>query len=85
MSRKGISIDEELHERGRQLKGDESWNDLLQRAFDALEEQDGDVARDVARDETQDVPDGVLTEDHIDDIGAELERRLERTLETVRR
>lgn len=69
MGRKGISIDEDLHDRGTQLKRDgESWNELLKRAFAALDEGRDDTGA-VATNRT--VPDDVLTEEHIADIARE--------------
>jgi len=83
MSRSGISIDDEVHGRGKSLKrDDESWNDLLSRAFDALEQADADPGdADAARDRLDELPDTLLTEDHIPDIGADVERRVERILD----
>lgn len=109
MSRKTISIDEDLHDRLDEYKReDESWTDFVERLFEAVEiEGHGDertlratidagddsdthsleAAVDDVHDEIaalQDQLDGVLTEDHIDDIanvtstqtGKEIENRM---------
>ena len=77
MSRKTISVDDEVYERWVEHKrDDESWTDTLERGADALESEDGDVNASVNKSKT-------LTEEHIDDIAAEVERRVERTLETT--
>ena len=82
MGRKGISIDEGVHARGDDIKREgESWSDLLGRAFDALEAQDDGAASD----RLDEIPDDILTEGHIDDVAAEVERRVERTLENLSR
>ena len=77
MSRKTISVDDEVYERWAEHKrDDESWTDLLERGADALESEDGDVNASVNESEA-------LTEDHIGDIATEVERRVERALETT--
>jgi len=85
MSRKTISVDDKVYERwAKHKRDDESWTDILERGVDALndaestaESPDGDDGR------TMDAVEP-LTEDHIDDIAAEVERRVERALETTR-
>jgi len=75
MGRKTITVSEDVFDRLEDLKDDgESWTDLGERAADALEGQDGDVNAAPNADQP-------LTEEHIDDIAAEVERRFERTLE----
>jgi predicted CopG family antitoxin len=77
MNRKTISVDGEVYERWAEHKrDDESWTDILERGADTLESKDRDVNASVNEDDP-------LTEDHIDDIAAEVERRVERTLETT--
>lgn len=62
---------ESLHEHKRE---GESWTDLAERAVNALESTaDGQAREDV----------NALTPGHIDDIAAEVERRVEKTLETT--
>lgn len=108
MSRKTISIDEDLHDRLDDCKREnESWTEFVQRLFDAvdIEGRDGERTMRAPSDDDAGVPldleetfeefhdeiavlqeqlDGVLTEDHIDDIanatsaqtGTEVENRL---------
>jgi len=109
MSRKTISIDEDLHDRlDEHKREEESWTDFVERLFEAayIEGRDGERTLRAPPDvDAPDVPpdleatfeefhdeiaslqeqlDGVLTEDHIDDIanatsaqtGTEIENRM---------
>ena len=84
MGRKTLTVAEATKERFDGLKrDDESQTDLVERALDALEtveQQDGDVNTD----RTQ-VPDGVLTEDHLSDLQTMMETAVENGLDTVNR
>ena len=72
MTRKTITIDEDLHTRLADRKGDdESWSDLLRRLED-VETQGREAECSV----------NALTEDHIDDIAAAVSRRTADELET---
>lgn len=67
MSRKTISIDEQVHENLQEMKRDnDSWSDLLRRLSDG---QGGE----------HDL--NTLTEEHIDDIATETARQTARELE----
>jgi len=83
MSRKSTTMGEDAFDR---LDGhkhdDESWTEFGHRVADVLDAHDGDGEH---ASNTPAVPDDVLTEGHIDDIGAEVERRVERTLENLSR
>ena len=84
MTRKSISVSEDVYERLLAHKGDDdSWTDVGQRAADALDAVDGDESPDSGVDADADAS-HTLTEDHIDDIAAEVERRFERTLSNHR-
>lgn len=67
--RKTLSVTEDCHDRLREAKReDESWTDCLRRLAD------GDAERKPNRD-------AGLTPGDLDDIGAEVERRVERVLD----
>jgi predicted CopG family antitoxin len=75
--RKSITVDEDAFEDlARFKREEESWSDLVQRAADALESKD--VAGDLEKLST-------LSEGEINDIGAEVERRMQHVLETAGR
>jgi hypothetical protein len=75
MSRKTITIPEEVFEEAKAHKGDRSWAEVV------LAGAKPDGQEDEGQPERQAVPEDILTEDHIPDIGGEVERRLERVLE----
>jgi predicted CopG family antitoxin len=74
MSRKTITISEEAYNAldGEKREG-ESFTELAFRAAEALEDGDGAANTDP----------NTLTEEHIDDIGTEVEDRLQRILENA--
>lgn len=81
MTRTSISLSDDVFDRLKALKRDgESWTEFGERVADTLEAQDDGVNSD-----SNATPDDVLTEDHISDIGAEVERRVERTLDNMTR
>jgi len=94
MGRKTITLDEDVYDlvAGTKL-GDDSFNDCLTRLarlhqlVDGVCEADESVLecaeRLAAADDVQDAE--PLTEDHLDDIGAEVESRVQRVLENARR
>ncbi|MBX0325738.1 hypothetical protein EGH21_22230 [Halomicroarcula sp. F13] len=79
MSRKSITVDAETKARHEDLKReDETWDEFEQRAADALEAleaQDDGVNADCGQ-----VPDDVLTEDHLSDIQTLTETAVEQAL-----
>jgi len=76
MTRKSITIDEDAFARLEGHKQDgESWTEFADRVADFLESQDGNNECGLS------TPDDVLTEDHLDDIGSIVERRVESALE----
>jgi hypothetical protein len=86
MSRKSISVSEDVYDRLLAHKGaDDSWTDVGKRAADALDTVDGDTESPDGGVDADANASHTLTEDHIDDIGAEVERRVERVLENATR
>lgn len=76
MPRKTITVQEAAHEEASEYKREgDTWSEIIVAGAKTLA-QDGE-----GQGERQDTPEDVLTEDHIDDIGAEVERRLERLFE----
>lgn len=83
MERKSITVDDDAFEDLEAQKHEgETWTefarrvaDLLEASADDTESPDDDVST------TEHTPDGVLTEDHLDDIGAIVERRVENALD----
>jgi len=76
MTRKTVTISEEAYEAlDGEKRESESFTELAFRAAEALEDEDGAVNTDP----------NTLTEEHIDDIGAEVQTRMERLLKNANR
>jgi hypothetical protein len=79
-NRKTISVDEDVHERLDDIKKEDwSFNDLLDALADCYESHNGDVNTQV---NTDALPDGVLTENHIDDIANQVAQNTADEVET---
>lgn len=81
MGRKTLTVSEASKDRFDGHKRDgESQTELLERALDALEAQDSGTNTD----RTQ-LPDDVLTEDHLSDIGTMVESAVEKGIDNASR